>query len=93
MESDISKPYSLLSKSTILPKTDFSISSKRSSSQSFHFSNAKKERLRFGAIFLAIIAASIKIVPVPHIGSNKSDFLSHPDIKIIPAAKTSFRGA
>ena len=41
----------------------------------------------------AIIAASIKIVPEPHIGSIKFDSPDHPDIITRPAAKTSLIGA
>ena len=41
----------------------------------------------------AIIAASAKIVPLPHIGSIKLVSPSQPDKINIPAAKTSFIGA
>ena len=77
----------------LLIEHDSSIISNNSLSQSFHFSNANESLFKLGAIFFAIIAASIRKVPVPHIGSNKSDFLSHFDIKTIPAARTSFNGA
>ena len=41
----------------------------------------------------AIIAASISMVPEPHMGSIKSDCPSQPESIINPAAKTSFIGA
>ncbi len=41
----------------------------------------------------AIIAASIAIVPLPHIGSSKSDCPSQPDNITKPAASTSLIGA
>ena len=46
-----------------------------------------------GAIFNAIIAASINSVPEPQNKSNNGDFWSHSDNPIIPAAKFSFSGA
>ena len=45
------------------------------------------------AMFLAISAASIGIVPEPHIGSIRSHSPRHPVIRSIPAANTSFNGA
>ena len=47
----------------------------------------------FGGKFLAIIIASIKKVPDPHIGSKNEVSLFHFVSKIIPAASTSFIGA
>ena len=40
-----------------------------------------------------IMAASAKMVPLPHIGSKKSPCPSQPESKIIPAANTSLIGA
>ncbi len=47
----------------------------------------------FAGILFAIIAASIKIVPEPHIGSIKFSSPVYPDNRTIPAAKTSLIGA
>src|SRR6056300_959748 len=40
-----------------------------------------------------IIPASIQIVPEPHMGSTRVEFLSQPEREINPAAITSLRGA
>ena len=48
---------------------------------------------KLGGIFLAIIQASKRKVPLPHIGSKKSSFLFQLESKIKPEAKTSLRGA
>src|SRR5690554_7574792 len=47
----------------------------------------------FAGMLQAIIAASTKNVPEPHIGSKKSVCPSQPLIIRIPAAKTSLIGA
>ena len=47
----------------------------------------------FAGILQANIAASIKKVPLPHIGSKKSFLASQPERLISPAASTSFIGA
>ena len=49
--------------------------------------------LYYGSAPADIRAASIGIVPEPHIGSIKSHSPFHPVIRIIPAASTSFKGA
>ena len=46
-----------------------------------------------GALFFAINAASIGMVPLPHIKSMSGLFLSQPLNKIIPAANVSLTGA
>ena len=61
-------------------------------SKSTHFSNANPLRNTPGAMFLAISAASIGIVPEPHPGSIRSHSPRHPVIRSIPAANTSFSG-
>ena len=50
-------------------------------------------RIAPGGICLAICAASIKKVPLPHIGSNKGMSACHPVNANIPAAKFSLSGA
>ena len=50
-------------------------------------------RITPGAIRLAICAASIKIVPLPHIGSNRGCSGCQPLKAKIPAAKFSLSGA
>ena len=57
-----------------------------------HFS-AAKFLFAPGAIFLAIIAASIAIVPVPHIGSSKTSSAFHFDKYTSAAARVSLIGA
>ena len=53
------------------------------------------EKLRFspGAMFLAISAASIGIVPLPQKGSQKSSLPLYLESFTIEAAIVSFRGA
>ena len=46
-----------------------------------------------GAMFLANRAASMRMVPEPHMGSIKSVSPFQPERRIIPAASTSLRGA
>ncbi len=46
-----------------------------------------------GGIPRAIIAASIRIVPDPHIGSINAESPRQPDLSTIPAARTSLSGA
>src|SRR5574344_1324888 len=58
-----------------------------------HFSKAYSLRKIPGLILWAISAASMRRVPEPHIGSMKSVSPFHPVISIIPAARTSLRGA
>src|SRR5690606_20241416 len=80
-------------KSTIFFSKDSSTFSNKSPSQSLHFSKANSFLLIFGGMLHAIIAASTKKVPEPHIGSKKFDCPFQP-LKIkIPAAKTSLIGA
>ena len=67
--------------------------SKRSASKSAHFSKANSFRKMPGAMFLAMSAASMAIVPEPHMGSMKSVSAFHPVMSMMPAASTSLSGA
>ena len=66
-------------------------------SNCFQFKKPKSSRAIPGAISAAIIAPSMRNVPLPHIGSNKkppdSDISCHLDLARIREAKFSFNGA
>ena len=65
---------------------------KRFSSKSFQRSKANSLRCTLAGILQAIIAASIRKVPLPHIGSRKSHCPCQPLISNMPAANTSLIG-
>ena len=69
------------------------MSSYKSTSKSGHVSKPNSSLFKFAGILQAIIAASAKRVPPPHIGSIKSLWPVQPAFKIIPAANTSLIGA
>ena len=72
-EGALSYPIIAYSKPRILFKTDSSIFSNKSTSQSFQRSKPNSFLFKLGGILHAIIAASINNVPLPHIGSKKCD--------------------
>jgi hypothetical protein len=62
-------------------------------SKSGHFSKANSLRNTPGEMLRAMSAASMAMVPEPHIGSMRSQSPFQPVIMIMPAASTSLRGA
>ena len=57
------------------------------------FAKPRRFLLRPGAIWSAIRAASMRIVPEPHIGSMKFVLPSQPDLLTMTAARFSLMGA